>query len=327
MTLRQLTETMPDGDGAAAAAVSRRAAEVLRPHGALARLDAVAAWVATWQRTDQPGVRRPACLVFGADHGIAAAGVSAYPADVTGAMKAAIDQQKATINALGRAAGVPVQLVDVGIGQPTGDIRTGAALSAQRFEEIVAEARAAVDELDADMLVIGELGIGNTTAAAAVAAALMGGPVDPWVGRGTGVDDDGWRRKRDAVDQAVQRIDGWRDPLDVLRQVGGSELVAMAAAVAAARHRHLPVILDGYVVTAAVAALQRVRGDALDHCLAGHCSAEPGHERLLAALGLTPLLRLDMRLGEASGAMVALPLVRMACAAVVEVPTFGEWFG
>ncbi|HRE03651.1 MAG TPA: nicotinate-nucleotide--dimethylbenzimidazole phosphoribosyltransferase, partial [Ilumatobacteraceae bacterium] len=175
--------------------------------------------------------------------------------------------------------------------------------------------------------VLGEMGIGNTTAAAAVAAALGGGEVAAWVGRGTGVDDEGLVRKREAVRAAVARVVGVLDPLEVLRELGGAELVAMAAAIVAARHRRLPVLIDGYVVTAAALPLSCLAPDALDHCLVGHCSAEPGHRRLLQRLGKEPLLDLEMRLGEGSGAMAAVPLVAMACAGVTEVPTFGEWFG
>ncbi|MGA0329916.1 MAG: nicotinate-nucleotide--dimethylbenzimidazole phosphoribosyltransferase, partial [Ilumatobacteraceae bacterium] len=159
-----------------------------------------------------------------------------------------------------------------------------------------------------------------------LAHALCGGSVEEWVGRGTGIDDDGLTRKIDAVRTAVSRIEGL-DPLSILAEVGGLELVAIAAAILSARQRSTPVVLDGYVVAAAAAVLHAIRPDALDHCVAGHCSAEPGHRRLLAHLGLTPLLDLDMRLGEASGAMIAVPIVRMACAAVTEVPTFAEFFG
>ena len=185
----------------------------------------------------------------------------------------------------------------------------------------------AVDALDTDLLVLGEMGIGNTTVAAALANAILGGDAADWVGRGTGVDDDGLARKRDAVATATARVAGYADPIDVMRQVGGAELVAMAAACVAARLRSIPVLLDGYVCTAAVLPLHAAAPGALDHCIVGHCSAEPGHRRLLDHLGLRPLLDLGMRLGEGSGAMAAVPLVRMACAAVVEVPTFAEWFG
>ena len=171
------------------------------------------------------------------------------------------------------------------------------------------------------------MGIGNTTASAAVAAALAGGETAAWVGRGTGIDDATLSVKRAAVQQAVRRIAGVTDPLEVLREVGGSELVAIAAAVVAARHRSLPVVLDGYVVTASVLPLVLLAPRILDHCTVGHCSAEPGHRRLLERLGKRPLLDLDMRLGEGSGAMAAVPLIAMACAGITEVPTITEWFG
>ena len=320
--------TLPAGDADAAAAVRARADDILRPAGALARLDEVAVFMAAWQGTAQPAVRRPAGLIFAADHGVAAAGdVSAYPVAVTGAMMAAFRAERSTVSAFAAVAGATVDAIDVGVGRPTNDFRFEAALSPERFDEAVAAGRAAVEALDADLLVLGEMGIGNTTAAAAISAALDRGPVEAWVGRGTGVDDEGLARKRAAVAAAVGRIEGVTDPLQVLREVGGAELVAIAAAIVAARHRNLPVLLDGFVVTAAAAPLAAVRPDALDHCLVGHCSAEPGHRRLLDRLGKQPLLTLDMRLGEGSGAMAAVPLVAMACAGVTAVPTFGEWFG
>jgi nicotinate-nucleotide--dimethylbenzimidazole phosphoribosyltransferase len=307
--------------------VRDRAADILRPAGALARFDDVAAWVAEWQGTSTPAVRKPAALIFAADHGVTAAGVSKYPVDVTAAMLAAYRAGKSTVSAFAHVAGATVEAIDVGVGRPTGDIRVEPAMSADRFEEACAAGRSAVEALDTDLLVLGEMGIGNTTAAAAVAAALGGGEVAAWVGRGTGVDDEGLLRKRDAVRAAVDRIAGVLDPLEVLREVGGAELVAMAAAVVAARHRRLPVLIDGYVVTASAMPLTFVRADALEHCLVGHCSAEPGHRRLLERLGKQPLLDLEMRLGEGSGAMAAVPLVAMACAGITEVPTFAEWFG
>jgi nicotinate-nucleotide--dimethylbenzimidazole phosphoribosyltransferase len=175
-------------------------------------------------------------------------------------------------------------------------------------------------------MLVGEVGMGNTTSAAAVAVALCGGEPADWVGRGAGVDDEGLARKIDAVGRAVDRLRPGLPPLEVLREVGGAELVAIAAAVVAARHRSLPVVLDGYVVTSSVLPLVMVEPAALDHCIVGHCSAEPGHRRLLERLGKRPLLDLDMRLGEGSGAMAAVPLVAMACAGITEVPTFGEWY-
>lgn len=314
-------------DVAAGDAVRARAADILRPAGALARFDDLAAWAAEWQSTATPAVRRPAALIFASDHGVAAAGVSNYPVEVTGAMLSAYRAGKSTVTAFASVVGASVDAIDVGVGRPTGDIRFEAALSAERFDECIAAGRAAVESLDADLLVLGEMGIGNTTAAAAVTAALLGGEPADWVGRGTGVDDDGLARKRTAVQQAVARVSGVTDPLEVLREVGGAELVAMAAAVAAARQRNLPVLLDGYVVTAAALPLHAAVPGALDHCRVGHCSAEPGHRRLVQHLGQQPLLDLSMRLGEGSGAMAAVPLVAMACVGITDVPTFGEWFG
>jgi nicotinate-nucleotide--dimethylbenzimidazole phosphoribosyltransferase len=326
--LRDLLADLPAADADAVTAVHQRAARILRPPGALAWLDDLAAWVAGWHGTPRPRVERPVGLVFAGDHGVAAAArVSAYDPDVTAAMFEAYQQGRSTINAFARHAGATLRAVDVGIGKPTGDIRFEPAMSTERFAEIVEMAVAAVDDLDGDLLVVGEMGIGNTTPSAALAAALAGGETAAWVGRGTGVDDAGLARKRAAVKQAVRRIAGVTDPLEVLREVGGAELVAIAAAVVAARRRSLPVVLDGYVVTSAVLPLVMVVPGALDHCIVGHCSAEPGHRRLLERLGQRPLLDLDMRLGEGSGAMAAVPLVAMACAGISEVPTFDEWFG
>ena len=326
--LHERLDGLPICDEAARDAVHARAAEILRPSGALAWLDEIAAFVAGWQRTPQPRVEKPAGLIFAADHGVAAATeVSAYPTGVTEAMLAAYRQNRSTITAFARLAGAEVTAVDVGVGRPTGDIRVEAALTPERFDEITATAFEAVEALECDLLVLGEMGIGNTTPSAAIAAALAGGETTAWVGRGTGVDDDGLARKRTAVQESVRRIAGVTDPLEILREVGGAELVAIAAATVAARHRSIPIVLDGYVVTASVLPLHSANPAALDHCTVGHCSAEPGHRRLLERLGKRPLLDLDMRLGEGSGAMAAVPLIAMACAGITEVPTFGEWFG
>lgn len=319
---------LPGHDSAAVDAVHERAANLLRPSGALAWLDEIAAWVAGWQHTATPVVGRPAALIFAGDHGVAAATkVSAYPTGITQAMFDAYRQGRSTIAAFAKIAGASVSAIDVGIGRPTGDIRHEPALSADRFDEIVGIAFDAVDALDCDLLVLGEIGIGNTTPSAAIAASLAGGETAAWVGRGTGVDDEGLARKRSAVQESVRRIAGITDPIEILREVGGSELVAIAAATVAARHRSIPVVLDGYVVTAAVLPLVMVNPAALEHCMVGHCSTEPGHRKLLERLGKRPLLDLDMRLGEGSGAMAAVPLIAMACAGVTSVPTYAEWFG
>jgi nicotinate-nucleotide--dimethylbenzimidazole phosphoribosyltransferase len=307
--------------------LTARAAQVLRPTGALHRLDELAAWLGGWQRTTNPRVDRPVALIFAADHGVAAAGVSAYPSQITASMLAAFRARASSINVMAAQLGARVDAFDVGVGRPTEDFRFAAAMSPERFDEAVRAGRDAVARTDADVIVLGEMGIGNTTAAAAVCAALCGGDTDVWVGRGTGVDDAGLARKRAAVDAARERISGVTDPLEVLREVGGLELAAMAGAITQARSRGLPVLLDGYVTAAAALPLVCANPDALAHCVAGHRSAEPGHRLALERLGLEPLLDLGLRLGEGSGAMAAVPLLSLACRLVTDVPTFTEWFG
>jgi nicotinate-nucleotide--dimethylbenzimidazole phosphoribosyltransferase len=323
--LEQLLRRLPAPDADSAAAVRQRAAQVLRPAGAFARLDEVAVWLAGWQRTVRPSVGRPATVLFAADHGVAGHGVSAYPAEVTAAMLGALNQGVATANAMAAVVGVELVVCDVGVGQPTGALHLEPALSPQRFAECVAAGRRAVAAPDADLLVVGELGIGNTTAAAAVCAALYGGAATDWTGRGTGVDDAGYARKTAVVEAARQRLAANAGPLEILRELGGAELAAVAGAVLEARLWSIPVILDGYVVTAAVAPLAELEPAALDHCLAGHCSGEGGHRRVLDRLAKPPLLDLGLRLGEGTGAMAAIPLVRMAAACVTDVATFAEW--
>lgn len=325
--LAEMLVDLPGPDTASRLVVERRAASVLRPRGALARLDELAAWLAGWQRTTRPSVDRPVTIVFVADHGVASVGVSAYPAEVTKAMLAALEAGAATATAMSRALGARFLAIDVGVGAPTGDIRVEAALSHARFEACVTSGRSAVEAAvndGADLLVFGEMGIGNTTAAAAVCTALFGGDASRWTGRGTGVDDEGFGRKIAAVRAAQSRTRAL-PPLEVLREVGGAELVAIAAAVVEARRRSIPVVLDGFVVGAAVAPLHVARHGSLDHCVAGHRSAEAGHAELLGMLGQEPIVDLGLRLGEGTGALVAMPILRLAAAAVTDVSTFEEW--
>ncbi len=320
-----LLADLPNPDLVAEAVVRARAAQVLRPVGALERLDEIAIWLAGWQRTSTPRVDSVNAVVFAGDHGVAATGVSAYPPSITEAMFRALREGVATASVMSSRLGVELSVVDVGVGRPTGDITVEPALSRTRFEECWTAGREAVADMDRpDLLAVGEMGIGNTTAAAAVCAGLFGGDAEMWTGRGTGVDEDALERKKAAVDAARLRIEH-ADPLEVLRQAGGSELVAIAGAVIEARARSIPVVLDGFVVSAACAPLELARPGALDHTIAGHCSAEPGHRLLLDKLGKPPILDLGMRLGEASGALAAVPLIRLAALCVTDVATFDEW--
>jgi nicotinate-nucleotide--dimethylbenzimidazole phosphoribosyltransferase len=320
-----LLRDLPGPDEAAVSAVRERASNVLRPRGALARLDEVAAWLAGWQRTTLPVVSRPAAVVFVADHGVASEGVSAYPSEVTVAMLRALEGGVATASVMTRDVGARLSVVDVGVARPSANLVREAALSRDRFRECIQAGRKAVAQLDADLLVVGEMGIANTTPAAAVCATLFGGLAEDWAGRGTGIDEATLARKVAVVEAARRRIEGVSGPLEVLRQVGGAELVAIAGAALEARLRSIPLVLDGFVVTAAMAPLEVSRAGALDHCLAGHCSGEPGHRLLLDKLGKPPLLDLGLRLGEGSGALAAVPLVRLAAACVADVATFDEW--
>ncbi len=319
--------TLPSPDGDAVAAVDARIADILRPPGALRRLDEIASWLAGWQRTNHPTVTSPHGLIFAADHGVVEEGVSAFPADVTRSMLAAFDASRASISALAKVAGATITAIDVGVGDPTGNIRNEAAMSHERFEAVFARGRAAVRALDTDLLILGEMGIGNTTVAAAVSMAIVGGTADGFVGRGTGVDDATYATKIGVVVEAITRMGESAEPLEILRQVGGAELVAIAGAILEARLRSIPILLDGYIATSPALVLHAIDPNLIAHCRAGHCSAEPGHRRVLNRIDLDPLLTLDMALGEGSGAMAAVPLVKMACALVTDVATFAEWFG
>lgn len=321
--LRSLLGDAPTADEAARSAVAQRAQRVVRPPGALDRLDRVAAWLAGWHGTDRPQVTRPSILVFAGDHGVVEENVSTVPGSVTAAVADALRGGQATASVLAAEVGATFELVDAGIGRPTANLAREPAMSDTRFSEALELGRSVVRGLDADLLVVGEMGIGNTTSAAAVACLVFGMTPEDWTGRGTGVDDAGLARKIDVVRRACARA-GDVDPIEALRQVGGTELVAIAGAVVEARLRSLPVVLDGFVVTAAVAPLARVHPDSLEHCIAGHRSPEPGHSLLLEKLGKEPLLDLGLRLGEGSGALAAVPLIRLAVKGVTDVATFEE---
>ena len=320
----QLLASAPSPDLEARRSVLDRAASVLRPAGALRRLDEIAAFLAGWQRTPIPAIDRPYLLLAAGDHGVVQRGVSAYPSTVTAHMLEAFAKGVATSTVLAEQLAVTVKVIDAGVGIPTADLTTEDALTYDRFEDCIALGREAVADSGTDLLLLGEMGIGNTTAAAAVAASLYGGEVEDWVGPGSGVDEAGLGRKRTAVDAGRTRVRG-AEPAEVLRRVGGSELAVLAGACLEARLRSIPVLLDGLVVTSAVAPIEvEVRGG-LAHCLAAHRSSEPGHRLLLSRLGLEPILDLDMRLGEGTGALVALPILRLAIAGVTKVATFEEF--
>ncbi|HML12005.1 MAG TPA: nicotinate-nucleotide--dimethylbenzimidazole phosphoribosyltransferase [Xanthobacteraceae bacterium] len=322
--LRAACLDLPGGHPAASAAVAQREDFLTKPPKSLGRLEELTAFLAHWQGHAPPRLERVDILVFAGNHGVTAQGVSAYPAEVTAQMVANFASGGAAINQLARTAGANLRVIPLDLDAPTADFTAAPALGEREFLAAVAAGYDAV-AADADLVVLGEMGIGNTTAASAIAAALFGGSAGRWVGRGTGVDDAGILRKRGAIDRALDRhavLLG--DPLKIAAAFGGRELAAILGAALAARRQNIPVLLDGFVCTAAVAPLHQLRTDTLAHALAGHVSAEAGHRMLLDELGLKPLVDLNMRLGEASGAAVALLILRAALACHTGMATFAE---
>jgi nicotinate-nucleotide--dimethylbenzimidazole phosphoribosyltransferase len=322
--LRAACLDLLDGDVAAAMAVAHRDAQLTKPPKSLGRLEDMVTWLAAWQGRIPPRLDKVEVLVFAGNHGVTAQGVSAYPAAVTAQMVKNFSAGGAAINQLARVAGAGLRVVPLLLDAPTGDITQAPAMDEASFLSAVTAGYNAVAR-DADLVCLGEMGIGNTTAAAAIAAALFGGGGARWAGRGTGVDDQGLARKQAAIDAALARhAAALGDPLRLAASLGGRELAAILGATLAARRRGVPVLLDGFVCTAAAAPLTRLRADALDHALAAHVSAEAGHRQLLDELRLIPLLDLDMRLGEASGAALAVLLLRAALACHIGMATFAE---
>lgn len=322
--LRAVCASLPAGDDKAVAAVEARQSQLTKPQGSLGRLEILAAWLARWQGRATPQLDRVKVIVFAGSHGVTAQGVSAFPAEVTAQMVANFNGGGAAINQLSHAAGAGLEVIALEVERPTGDFTQGVAMDERDFLAAVSTGYDAVDA-ELDLLCLGEMGIGNTTTAAAIACALFGGDPASWVGRGTGVDDAGLDRKADAIARALTlHKAALADPLAVAAAVGGRELAAMFGAALAARQHGIPVVLDGFVCTAAVAPLFRLNPRGLDHAIAGHCSAEAGHRRLLAALDLDPLLDLGMRLGEGSGAALAINILRGALACHTGMATFAE---
>jgi len=321
---RNLLADLPDPDESAREAAAARQVQLTKPAGSLGRLEGLALWLAAWQGKHPPTLDHPHVIVFAGNHGVAAKGVSAYPTDVTAQMVSNCNNGGAAINALSQYASADLSVVPIQLEQPTEDFTAAPAMSERELAAALDIGRNSIPD-ETDLLLLGEMGIGNTTSAAALACALFGGVPSDWVGAGTGVDADGISRKRQAIEDALSfHGDTLADPLDALRRVGGRELAAIAGACLEARRRRIPVVLDGYVSTVSAAVLSAFDPSALDHCCIGHVSAEPGHRRLLQRLGKPALLDLDMRLGEASGAAIALSIIGAALATHKNMATFAE---
>jgi nicotinate-nucleotide--dimethylbenzimidazole phosphoribosyltransferase len=312
----------PDLDAGSAAAA--REAQLTKPAGALGRLEELAGWLATWQGRHPPHLDHPRTVVFAGNHGVAARGVSAYPAAVTAQMVQNFIAGGAAVNQLCRVVDADLRVYEMNLDTPTGDIVDGPAMSDAECAHAIAYGMMAV-EPGIDALAVGEMGIANTTVAAALCLALFGGAAAEWTGPGTGVTGAALDLKREIVAAAVAKHRAEAtDPFELLRRLGGLEFAAMVGAILAARMGRVPVVLDGFCSGAAAAVLYAADQRALDHCVAGHLSAEPAHRLLLERIGKPPLLDLGMRLGEASGATLALSILRAAAACHSGMATFAD---
>lgn len=318
----RLVAQFPSEDQNAVAACVAREPQLTKPAGSLGRLEQITQHLAAWQGCHPPRLERMRARVFAGNHGIAALGVSAFPAAVTAQMVMNFQNGGAAINQLCDLFGIALRVDSLSLDTPTADFTQKPAMSRIEMVDAFATGMAAAEE-GIDLLILGEMGIANTSSAAAICLGLFGGKAEDWTGYGTGIDDRQWQIKKDVVAAGVARHGG-DDPLEILQCLGGRELAAIAGAVTGARLKRIPVLLDGYVCTAAAAILHAIRRDALDHCLVGHVSAEPGHRRLLEKLDKQPLLDLEMRLGEASGAALAVGLLKAALACHQGMATFAE---
>ena len=318
------THPLPDCNTSALDAAQLRQNQLTKPQGSLGRLEELALWMASWQGTVRPTLDTGNCLIFAGNHGITKRGISAFPADVTAQMVANFTHGGAAINQLCDTAGLTLSVTPLSLETPTADFSAGPAMS---HDDVLSAFQAGIDAIpsNCDYLVFGEMGIGNTTSAAALCAALFGGQGADWAGRGTGLDDEAVAAKAAIIDEALLRHGrSFDSPQALLSAYGGRELAAIAGGVLGARARRIPVMLDGYVCCAAAASLTLLNNVALDHCQISHLSAEQAHGTLSDALGKTPLLSLNMRLGEASGGAVATLLVRAALATHNGMASFAE---
>ncbi|MSO88776.1 MAG: nicotinate-nucleotide--dimethylbenzimidazole phosphoribosyltransferase [Rhodospirillaceae bacterium] len=320
--IRALVRELPGPDLEAASAAAAREAQLTKPAGSLGRLEELAAWLATWQGRHPPRIAHPRTCVFAGNHGVAARGVSAYPASVTGQMVKNFIAGGAAVNQLCKTADADLRVYEMSLDRPTRDFTETAALDEEDCAIATAYGMMAV-EPGIDLLCLGEMGIANTTPAAAICLALFGGEAKDWVGPGTGVTGDVLARKTAIVRAGVDKHRAnLNDPLEVLARLGGYEFAAIGGAILAARLARAPVVLDGFACTAAAAILFAIDRHSLDHCIVAHVSAEPGHRRLLERLGKRALFDFGMRLGEASGATLAIPILKAAAACHAGMATF-----
>ncbi len=330
-------------DLAALATALARQGQLTKPPGSLGLLEDIAVRLAGMQGREKPELERVRIAVFAADHGVAAEGVSAFPQAVTGQMILNFARGGAAVSVLAQEQGAELEVVDVGsvaelplfpnvvvqkAGQGTANFRRGPAMSEAQLGAALQAGKDAVDRAraaGAQLFIGGEMGIANTSAATAIACALLNLEPEALAGPGTGLDSAGVRRKAQVIRESLALHQGaLTSPLEVLRHVGGFEIAALCGAYLACTQAGLPVLVDGFIASSAALAALRIQPQAADWLFYGHASAEPGHARLMEALNARPLVDLGLRLGEGSGAAVALPLLRLACALHNRMATFAE---
>ena len=322
--LRDQLGALPGPDTNALSQAKEREPQLTKPPGSLGKLEELSAWVSAWQGTHPPQMKTPRARVFAGNHGVVGKGVSAYPAEVTQQMVFGFEAGTAAINQLCKTFGIELQVIALNLDNPTQDFTQASAMSEAEFVDAFNAGMSALPK-QTDLICLGEMGIGNTTSAAAICHALYTGNAEDWTGAGTGVAGTAMEAKIAAVaDGVTLHKSSIRDGIDALRCLGGRELVAIAGAILQARLNKVPVLLDGFISTTAAAALHATQAGALDHCQISHASAEKGHRRLLEHLNKQPLLDLGMRLGEASGAAVAVGIFQAAINCHTGMATFDE---
>ena len=343
MNMEELVSRIQPVDAAAAEKAQQRLDRLTKPQGSLGRLEALARWLASVTNAERLSIERPVVFTFAADHGVAAEGVSAYPQEVTAQMVLNFLAGGAAINALARQAGADVvvadfgvaadlppapDLIDAKIARGTANMAIGPAMSReQAVRAILKGAGIALDrkERGAGLFALGEMGIGNSTAASALTAALTGASPEEVTGRGTGIDAEGLKRKVDTVRRALAVATlAPHDPIAILAQVGGFEIAGLVGVVLAGAATRTPVVIDGFIASAAALVACRISPRAADYLTASHMSVERGHQRLMRELGLTVLFDFGMRLGEGTGAALAIPILRASCAVYNEMATFAQ---
>ena len=319
-----LIKSPPNKDESTSKLAAEKNASLTKPPGALGRLEELAIWYCAWRHNPNANILSPQVIVFAGNHGVASLGVSAFPQEVTEQMVLNFEHKGAAINQLCQVAGAKLNVHSLELEKPTKDFTKEPALSSKEFEESLLVGWSAVKQ-ETDLLVVGEMGIGNTTSAAVLACALFGRTAREWVGRGTGVTDEGLALKIKVVEQGLERIkEESLDPFELLRQLGGREMVAMVGAIARARALKIPVILDGFICCASAAVLEKTKNGLLDHCVAGHLSSEGAHISILELLNKKPIIDLNLRLGEASGGALAINIMKSALACHNGMASFEE---